>query len=99
MIGMHFLLISVDPAFLIFKTFLANSIRDNCIPKQIPKKGILFVLANLIDCILPSVPLLPKPPGIKIPLVLDSLFLICEKVNFSESILVKLTLVLFAIPP
>ena len=39
---------SVESASLIPKTFLANSIVASCIPRQIPKKGILFSLANLI---------------------------------------------------
>ena len=51
----------------IFKTFLANSITATCIPKQIPKNGIFFVLANLATLIIPSIPLPPNPPGIKIP--------------------------------
>ena len=67
---------SVEFAFLNFKTFLANSISDNCIPKQIPKNGILFSLANFMHCILPSVPLFPNPPGIKIPSAFFNLFLI-----------------------
>jgi hypothetical protein len=41
----HFLSNSLDPAFLIFKTFLANSTIAICIPKQIPKKGMSFFLA------------------------------------------------------
>ena len=36
---------SVEDASFKFKTFLANSIAHNCMPKQIPKKGILLVLA------------------------------------------------------
>ena len=49
--------------------------------------------------ILPSVPLLPNPPGIKIPETFLSLFFISETFNFSESILTKLTLRLLDIPP
>jgi hypothetical protein len=48
--------------------------------------------------IFPSVPLLPKPPGIKIPETSFSLSLICETFSFSESILTKLTLRLLVIP-
>jgi hypothetical protein len=47
-----------------------------CIPKQIPKKGIFFSLAYLIASIFPSVPLLPNPPGIKIPETPFNFFLI-----------------------
>ena len=36
-------------------------------PRQIPRKGIWFSLANLIASIFPLMPLFPKPPGIKIP--------------------------------
>ena len=36
-------LVSINP-----KTFLDISITLNCIPKQIPKKGTLFSLANFI---------------------------------------------------
>ena len=64
-----------------------------------PKKGILLFLAYLIASIFPSVPLLPKPPGINIPEAFLSLFLISEIFNFSESILIKLTLILLLIPP
>jgi len=47
--------------------FLANSMQANCNPKQIPKNGILFILAYLIASILPSIPRWPNPPGTKIP--------------------------------
>ena len=49
--------------------------------------------------ILPSVPLLPKPPGISTPEICLSFFLISEIFNFSESILTKLTFILLSIPP
>jgi len=49
--------------------------------------------------IFPSVPLLPNPPGINIPEIFLSFFLISETFNFSESILTKLTLILLFIPP
>ena len=70
-----------------------------CIPKQIPKKGIFFSLAYLIAAILPSVPLLPNPPGINIPETLLSFLLISFFFSLSDSILTKLTFTLFAIPP
>ena len=64
-----------------------------------PKKGILLFRACLIPSILPSVPLLPNPPGIKIPEIFLSFFLISETFNFSESILIRLTLTLLSKPP
>ena len=64
-----------------------------------PRNGILFFLAYFIDWIFPSVPLFPKPPGIKIPEISFNLDLTSEIFNFSESILIKFTLVLFSIPP
>ncbi|GAH69426.1 unnamed protein product, partial [marine sediment metagenome] len=42
-----------------FITFRASSITAHCIPKQIPKKGILFSLAYFTVSILPSIPLFP----------------------------------------
>ena len=47
-------------------TFLANSIIANCIPRQIPRYGILFSLAYLIAASFPSTPLCPNPPATKI---------------------------------
>ena len=52
-----------------------------------------------MEAILPSLPLLPKPPGIRTP---DTFFNKDFKFwifNFSESILVRLTLRLFDMPP
>ena len=63
------------------------------------KKGIFFSLAYLIASIFPSVPLLPNPPGIKIPETPFNFFLISEIFKFSESILTKLTFKLLSIPP
>ena len=59
----------------------------------------MFTLACFIASIFPSVPLLPNPPGINIPEIFLSFFLISETFNFSESILTKLTLILVFIPP
>ena len=70
-----------------------------CIPKQIPRKGILFSLAYLMAEILPSVPLLPKPPGINNPETFFSFFFISLVFKLSDSILIKLTFTLFEIPP
>ena len=90
---------SLEPAFLIFRTFLANSITASCIPKHIPKNGIFICLANLIDIIFPSVPRLPKPPGISIPDTFFKFLFISLLFNFSESKRNKFTLTLFLIPP
>ena len=96
---MHFLFNSLDDADLIFNTFLANSIIAICIPKQIPKKGILLTLAYLIAAILPSVPLLPNPPGIKIAETFFNLFFISGGFKLSDSMRTKLTFKLLSIPP
>ena len=99
MIGKQLLSNSVEPDFFSFNTFLANSIIANCIPKHIPKKGILFILAYFIHRIFPSVPLLPNPPGINIP---DRFLKILLKLFFfilSDSILTILTWTLFTNPP
>ena len=48
-------------------TCLAKSMIAHCIPKHIPKKGILFSRAYFEDNILPSLPLDPKPGNIKTP--------------------------------
>ena len=90
---------SLDPALFIFRTFLANSIIAICIPKHIPRKGILFFLAYFIAEIFPSVPLFPKPPGIKIPDTFFNLLFISLDFKLSDSNLSKLTLTLFLIPP
>ena len=62
-----FSLISDVFASLRPSTFLANSITVQCIPKQMPRNGILFSLAYWTAIILPSTPLVPKPPGTMIP--------------------------------
>ena len=49
--------------------------------------------------ILPSLPLLPNPPGIKTPDTFFNKGFIFSGFIFSESILFKLTLILFDIPP
>ena len=61
------LLNSVEWAPLSPRTFLPNSITAHCIPRQIPKKGILFSLAYLMALILPSMPLCPNPGATRIP--------------------------------
>ena len=64
-----------------------------------PRNGILLFLAYLIASIFPSVPLLPKPPGIKIPEISLSLDFISDTFNFSESIRTNFTFTLLLIPP
>ncbi|KAH3684345.1 hypothetical protein WICPIJ_004691 [Wickerhamomyces pijperi] len=44
-----------------------NSMTEIWKPKQTPKKGMLFSRAHLAADIIPSVPLVPNPPGTKIP--------------------------------
>ena len=68
-------------------------------PKQIPRNGIFFCLAYLIASIFPSVPLLPNPPGIKIPETPFRIFFISDIFKRSESILTKFIFKLFLIPP
>ena len=58
---------SEEFAWLMPATWRANSMSATCIPKQIPKYGILFSRAYLAVRILPSTPREPKPPGTKIP--------------------------------
>ncbi|VDO13769.1 unnamed protein product [Brugia timori] len=62
---------SVELAPLIPQTFRANSITAHCIPRQIPKNGILFSRAYLHTAIFPSTPRPPNPPGTTIPLKLQ----------------------------
>ena len=93
------LLNSVDPALVILRTFRANSTIAICIPKHIPKKGILFCLAYLIAEIFPSVPLLPNPPGIRIPETFFNFSFILFDFKLSDSILIKFTFTLLSIPP
>ena len=91
---------SVELASGNLQTFLANSIIASCIPKQRPRNAILFSLAYLIALILPSIPLLPNPPGTIIPLT--SLNISSnEEVEFSklsESIHLILTFVEYLYP-
>ena len=81
-----------------FKTFLAYSIIATCIPKHIPKYGILFSLENLQARIIPSTPLSPKPPGTKTASAFFKVFLIFLVVRFSASTKLMFTFVLFFIP-
>ena len=64
-----------------------------------PKNGILFNLAYLIAAIFPSVPLFPKPPGIKIPDTFFNICLILLEIKLSDSILISFTFTLLSRPP
>ena len=59
--------ISVELAPSKPSTFLANSMTATCMPRQMPKKGLLFSLAYLQVAALPATPLPPKPPGTRMP--------------------------------
>ena len=59
----HYLCI---PHFL-FRMFLANSMTAHWSPRQIPSIGIRFILAQWAAATLPSMPRVPKPPGISTP--------------------------------
>lgn len=48
-----------------YLTFLATSITDICMPKQIPRYGTLFSLAYFAAKIIPFTPRSPNPPGTK----------------------------------
>lgn len=88
-------------AFSSLSTFLANSTTIHCSPRHIPKQGISLSLANLTALILPSTPLSPNPPGIRIPSTSSkySSGLTPFSSFFSASIRLTLTLSLLAIPP
>ena len=45
----------------------ANSTTATCMPRQMPRKGTPFSRANRAAAILPSIPRIPKPPGIRMP--------------------------------
>mmetsp|Transcript_10287 Transcript_10287/g.38139 ORF Transcript_10287/g.38139 Transcript_10287/m.38139 type:complete len:353 (+) Transcript_10287:527-1585(+) len=59
--------ISVECACLIPSTFLANSITAACMPRQIPRNGVLDSRAYCAARIFPSVPRSPNPPGTRMP--------------------------------
>ena len=81
-----FLLNSVELPFFSPKTFLENSMHAHCIPKHIPKKGILFSLTYFIADIFPSIPLSPKPGATITPSIFLSLLLIFLFFKSSEGI-------------
>ena len=67
-------------------TFLAYSITAICIPRQIPRYGTSFSLAYFAAAILPSIPLLPKPPGTISPSQAESISAAFFSVTVSLSI-------------
>ena len=79
-------------------TSLANSTTAICIPKHIPKNGILFSLAYFIVAILPSIPLFPNPPGTKSASYLPSFSFALLSFISSESTKSISTFTLFANP-
>ena len=58
---------SMDAAFGMPHTFLANSITAICMPRQMPRYGVLFIRAHRAAAIMPSVPRWPNPPGTRMP--------------------------------
>ncbi len=54
--------------YMYIYTHLAYSMTITCIPKHTPKKGTEFSRANFAANIFPSTPLLPNPPGTRIPI-------------------------------
>lgn len=64
--------------------YLANSITATCKPRQIPKNGIRFSRHHLHASILPSTPLVPKPPGTITPLIKKNKYI--EYVKFRRII-------------
>ena len=80
-------------------TCLAKSIITHCNPRQIPKNGMLFSLANFEVNILPSAPLDPNPPGIRMPSMSAKIFVASLSfLIFSVLTHTTSTLVLFSTP-
>ena len=67
-------------------TFLANSMTAVCIPRQMPRYGTLFSLANCAARIFPSMPRFPKPPGTSMPSAFLSVSFTLSFVNVSLSV-------------
>ena len=76
--------ISVECASPKFNTLRANSMTAHCIPKQIPKKGMLFSRACRTASIFPSIPRDPNPGATRIPSKPASSVPMLEGVNSSE---------------
>ena len=81
-----------------FSTSLANSTTAICIPKHIPKNGILFSLAYFIAVIFPSIPLFPNPPGTIIPSNFSNFSFTFSSFIVSESTSFTFTPTLLAYP-
>ena len=90
--------ISKEAASFNPRTFLPNSTTAHCIPKQIPKNGILFSLTNLIALILPSIPLSPKPGATSTPFNFCNVLAIVSSFNDSDEIHLRFTLHSFIAP-
>ena len=83
-----------------FAKFRAASITAICMPKQIPRYGILFSRAYLAALILPSVPRSPKPPGTNTAWKPDSVSVtLPASSNISASIHSSFTFTRLNIPP
>ena len=95
----YLLLNSVVPAFFIPAKFRAASTTAICIPKQIPKYGTCLSRANFAALILPSDPLSPNPPGIRMPFTPSRFCMVSLSSKVSDSSHLRLTRTLFAIPP
>src|SRR5699024_9235060 len=79
-------LTSIEWASVKPTTLRANSTAASCIPKQTPKKGVCSSRAYWIASILPSIPLVPKPPGTTIPSTSDNSLCIDSLSDVSELI-------------
>ncbi len=78
----------------------ANSITMHCKPRHIPNVGILFFLVWVSAPNFPSIPLTPKPPGIKTASTpLNALAAPSGVSQSSEATHLIFTLALFANPP
>ncbi len=80
-------------------TFRANSTTASCIPRQMPRKGILFSRAYRMASILPSMPRFPKPPGTKMPWTPASSRSAVSAVTSSELTQRMFTETPFSMPP
>lgn len=63
------------------QTLQANSMTLIWKPKQIPRNGILLLRAYFVAAIMPSVPLWPKPPGIRMP---SAPWIVCQAISDSS---------------
>lgn len=56
-------------ASTLLQSYLHEHMRQGSYILDVPRKGLFCFLAQLIASILPSVPLVPKPPGTNTPLL------------------------------